>query len=223
MNGFTDFDRKPLTVFLNNEEAPPGYVYLINSQPAVQVDFFEKFYTLFWLGSITVESFLSYFIEIFNKVKPRRSLLRPHPAFKGFISIVKKRHGVESAEQTNSSDKVLYSREYEPFIFYREADYLLLQDNVNTLTGPDISGVASILIELKAQYFNRELQFSLWADTNDSPKSEKEVGITSNLPLKSSTEDLLFRTSLIAKDMPRPECKQFFNLIRRDISQRGYY
>ena len=60
---------------------PSGMVYFVYDKPLVQVHFFGREYTLFWLGSITAESFLADALAIFQETLlqgfPRPSLLFP--------------------------------------------------------------------------------------------------------------------------------------------------
>lgn len=227
MNG-NSIRSKSLADFLNDDEAPPGFVYLMEGEPVVQIDLFDDFYTLFWLGPTHPETFISYFSRILDDVKSGAPFTRSPtvtPAFEGFVSAVvdgweqsmtfpDPRKGPQSARYRRESQGIGPSDTNSAFAF---------KNRLYAFLGLSLSYTVSIKCDLKATFNNRDYQISLWADTEESEKENKETGITSNLPLTDSLKDLLALTCPAASRMPRADFDQLMRGIRSDISDRRYY
>lgn len=228
MNGDGRISWTKLTDFLNDSDAPPGYVCFIDSNPAIQIDLFEDFYTLFWLGSTDVETFISVFVQSIDEVQSeklirlRRSWFAPIPSFEGFASVV-----IDSREPSISLEypqkKARYYKKSQAIRSFDTRSVDRLKDRLYTFVEPNISRTVSIHCELKATHRHGDYQFALWTDTEESSKGNKETGISSNLPITESLEVLLSQTSPAVKLLRRSEFDALMRDIRGSIFADGRY
>lgn len=226
MNGTGRISWNTLTNFLNDSEAPPGYVCFIDNEPAIQIDLFEGYYTLFWLGSTDVGTFVSVFAHVIDEVKserPLRSWLAPKPSFEGFASVIIDRVKI-SMTLRYPPEKPRYYKKSEPISSSDTQTIYTLKDRLYPFVEPDISSTVSIHCELKTTLRNKDYQLALWADTKESRKENKETGITSNLPITQSLEGLISRTSPAAGALASSDFDELMKEIRANISpERRYY
>jgi hypothetical protein len=228
MNGNGGIRSRTLADFLNNPEAPPGFVYFMDDEPVIQIDLFEDFYTLFWLGPTNPQTFISSFSHIVDDVKggpPFTRFPAIKPTFEGFASAIVDRWRPSMVLPSPQQGR-------RPARFIREIQGLgpsdtrsvyTLKDSLYAFLEPFFPYTVSIQCDLKATFSGRGYRLSLWADTEESKKDDKETGITSNLPLTESLRELLALTCPAASRMPRSDFDQLVRGIRGDIADRRYY
>ena len=219
---------RTLTEFLNDPESPPGFVYFIDNEPAVQLDLFEKFYTLFWLGPTSPNKFISSFSHIVDDVKsgpPFDQSPTITPAFEGFASVVVDRWAGSMAfpEPQKRPKPARYRRNSQAVGPSDTQSVYRLKERLYAFVEPFTSDAVSVQCDLKATFNNRDYHISLWADTAKSKKDNKETGITSNLPLTESLVSLLSQTCPAASQLPQSDLDLLMRGIRSDISDRRYY
>lgn len=217
-----------LTEFLNDSEAPPGFVYFMDDEPIIQIDLFEDFYTLFWLGPTSPETFISSFAHIVDDVKGGQPFTRfptITPAFEGFASVVvdQWRPSTVLPPPQQGRRRARYKREIQGVGPSDTQSVYALKDHLYAFVEPFFSYTVSIQCDLKATFNNRDYQLSLWADTEESKKGNKETGVTLNLPLTESLTELIAQTCPAAGQMPRSDFDLLVRGIRGDISDRRYY
>jgi hypothetical protein len=228
MNNNGGFTSKTLREFFNDAEAPPGFIYFIDDEPVVQIDLFEKFYTLFWLGPTSLTTFIESFSHIVSDLKNSSPLIDSiliGPAFEGSVSVVvnQLRRSIDRPEMGTGTPRARYKKELQTIERSDTQTFDTLKNRLNNFVTPFLSDIVSIQSEVKTKFNNRDYEISLWADTQQSKKKNKETGITSNLPITNSLTELLENTCPTAKAMPRLDFDVFMSEIRSKIADRGYY
>lgn len=212
-------DWRTLNAYLNDSEAPPGLVCFVYGKPLLQIDFFERIYTVFWLGSTDTESLFIDFIQVVNEkllhdASWYPSLLRP-PLLKAFLSVTR----MESV-----SDGVLLRRErarLRPTI-QPQIDPDRSEETLHLLRQP--RRVAAIQIDLEFLQRRRPRYLSVWGDTNESNKKEKEVGFTLDMAIPESPalRHLLLNTSTVFRGLPSADFDDLFETLRMSTAKRSY-
>jgi len=227
MNNFS-FKPKRLSEFFNDPNAPSGFVYFIDDEPVVQIDLFEEFYTLFWLGSTSLRTFIDAYSHIVRDLKSSSPLIDSiliSPAFEGSVSVVvdQLRPAIDTPDMRTGTLRARYKEELQTIERLDTETFDTLRNRLNNFVTPFLPDTVSIQSEVKTKFNNRDYEISLWADTQQSKKKNKETGITSNLPLTNSFTELLEKTCPAAGKMPRLDFDVFMNEIRTNIADRGYY
>jgi hypothetical protein len=201
---------KTLREFLGDSNAPDGYVYFSYDEPFVQIDLFKKYYILFWLGAVDLESLPSDFSNLARAI----SLDTPQP-FKGSISIKRK------CRATLDRDKFVEDK--QPLEYRRGQQNLTLKKELSDFISPFAFTTTFVNLDLRTYFYGRELRLTFWGDTIFSPKPEKEMGITSNLPLSEAAKELLRRSSSINQTLSGLDFHHLMELIEYSVSGGGYY
>ena len=226
MNGDDALKSKTLREYLNDTEAPPGFVYFIDDEPVVQIDLFEEFYTLFWLGPTSLPTFIESFSHIVGDLKSSSPLIDSiimSPAFEGSVSVVVDQIRPSMDPPDTGPPRARYKKEFQKIERSDTQSFDTLKDRLDNFVMPFLTYTVSVQSEVKTVFNNRDYQMSLWADTRQSKKVNKETGITSNLPLTNSLTELLEQTCPAAGRMSRPDFDLFMTEIRSKIADRRYY
>lgn len=200
---------KTLRDFLNDPKGPDGHVFFAHDAPFVRIDLFKDFYTLFWLGSIDVESVARDFIKILDGMNPD-----PRLTFRGSVSIMKK------CEQP--PDRYKFVEEQES-LEYRLGRRLLSVQEINDFFGRFVATIGSVHLDLSFTSDGRQRRLGLWGDTDLSTRREKETGITSSFSITERVEDFLRKTSSTAQILPRADFDYLVKQIKDSILSGGYY
>lgn len=218
MNGFT-LRSKLISDFLPDAEGSDGFVFMLNNQPVVQLDFLSGTFTLFWLGSVGVDRFIFAFNDIFASLARKNPSLLPKDRYTGTVSVVSKK----GKDERNRS---MFSRQAEPVNYDfsdQRHDAYLLRNSIQPLLGFDTTGVISIQIDLlRRRGLRHQFSFSFWADTSRSPKRDKELGITSSLALGDSFRHIMAETSPVLNEVPKPVFDELIQQISDHVAERGY-
>lgn len=222
------FKSKSLREFFNDTEAPSGFVYFKDDEPVVQIDLFEEFYTLFWLGPTGLTTFIDSFSRIVRDLKNSSPLIDSiliSPAFEGSVSLVvdELRPSLDTPEIGTGTLRTRHKKELQTIERSDTQSFDTLRNRLNNFVTPFLTDTISIQSEVKTKFNNRDYEISLWADTQQSKKKNKETGITSNLPLTNSLTALLKETCPAADTMPQQDFDRFMSEIRTKIADRGYY
>ena len=233
MNG-DGFKSKTLKEFFNDTEAPSGFVYFLNDEPVMQIDLFEKFYTLFWLGPTNPQTLINFFSDILSELKNSSPIINSifsSPALAGSVSVIVDQGSliVESERFTDpptagpQTPRSRYKKEVQTLNWFDALGSDLLTRRLYNFITHFRTSAVSILCEVKTASNNRDYEVSLWADTQRSEKTDKETGITSNFPLTNSLMELVQETCPAARAMLQSDFDVFMSEIRSQIADRRYY
>lgn len=209
---------RTLRSFLNDPNAPEGQVYFIDDKPKLQIDLFARFYSVFWLGSADIGTSQDSFINLLDEAKSAGSLFSHSgdvsSVLRGFVSVVKPRE--------RGDGRLIKQEEPMKYPTY-EASVLLRRRLKVFLNAAEGQSATAIHIELKGSIRRREVRLALWADTPKSPKSDKEIGITSNLPFTDAFKTLLLQTSTAVNGLSAYDFDLLMYQLMSFVSNRGYY
>lgn len=201
---------KTLREFLGDSDAPDGYVYFSYDEPFVQIDLFKKYYTLFWLGAVDLESLPGDFSNLARAI----SLDTPQ-TFKGSLSIKRK------CRRTLDHDR--FVEDNQPLEYHSGQQSLTNRKELSDFISPFALTTTFVNLDLRTYFYGREMRFTFWGDTTFSPKPEKEMGITSNLPISEAAKDLLKRSSSISQTLSGLDFDHLMEMIKDRVSGGGYY
>ena len=190
------FRQQSLQEFSADPEAPDGAIYFIEETPVAQIHYFPEFYTLFWLGEATAVKALSTFQAVLEESEEAQALA---------TEVKKTTVGLYGIEKERTRQVI------------QEVDTDLLNSEI--LSG-SIPQVMSCYFGLEDDGIEKTVQ--VWADTSESSKEEKEVGITSSFPLPPTIKRFMNETSSVLHELSDPELEEFFGMIARDIASYGF-
>lgn len=196
-----------------------GLVCTLGDEPVLQIDFLSEAFTLFWLGTTTVNRFFFAFNDLFSGIARENANLISFGSYSGdAVAVLEK--------PTTRSNRTFFTRRTETvnYLFNdSQVDAHLLRNEMQPLLGFDSSRVASLEINFDHWLkFGRRMKLSFWADTHRSPKREKEVGITSNLVLGDSFRYVLYETSPKIREVEKRIVDEIINQISNAVELRGF-
>jgi hypothetical protein len=187
--------RLPLRQFLNDFDASPGWVYMWDGAPFVQIHYRGGQYTCFWLGSCNAESIASGASAMTARIN--ETIIR-----RGFGTWSVK---VRCAYKQTGNPTDLYSVTESPFQSkIRPSD---LKDAVLQHLRP-FTEASAFYVSLISNNVGHSLM--VWGDSEISPFDEREVGFTSTLPIEDTALDLFTQTSSFVDRVPREETEDLF-------------
>lgn len=222
-----DITSKSLREFYKEQEAPPGFVYFIAGEAAMQIHFFEEFFTLFWLGPTSLPMFIETFSHIVRDVRfgsPFLGVPTPDPlVFEGSVFVVVDQLQSTEGHPDRERRRPRYWKAVEKIRGVDTESFDSLKKRLDGFVESFRWNKVAIQTEVKTKFNKRDYLVSLWTDTPQSEKKNKETGLTSNLPLTNSLTELVEKTCPAARKMAPADFNDFMTEIRSKIADRRYY